>query len=84
MTTLLFLKLVKLDVLIKHSNRTRARLKAVRLQSYWKKVCEDEKRSQRRNEQLLRDVERLETHAAEMHERTEKLRGLKVTTNLTS
>ena len=57
----------------------RAKFKAVRLQNYWKKICEDEKRSQWRNEQLLRDVERVENHMASLTEKTEKLKLMKVT-----
>ena len=52
----------------------------MRLQSYWNKVCEDEKRSQWRNEQLLKDFERVEMHMADLHSRTEKLRDMKVST----
>ena len=58
-------------------NTYRARLKAIRLKSYWNKICEDEKRSQTRNEQLLKDFERAEAHLQELHARTEKLQEAK-------
>lgn len=53
-------------------------LRISQLQNYWQKICEDEKRSQRRNEQLLRDLNRIDEHAARLAERTESLRNLKV------
>lgn len=56
----------------------RAKLKAVRLQNYWRKVCEDEKRSQARNEQLLLDIEKMEAHMATLAQRTQKLDQMKV------
>ena len=55
-----------------------AKLKALRLQSYWKKICEDEKKSQWRNEQLLRDFERVESHMDDLQSRSEKLKTMKV------
>jgi len=57
---------------------TRAKLRAVRLQSYWKRVCEDERRSQARNAQLVRDLERMEANMATLDARREKLRLMKV------
>ena len=59
------------------SDTRMARLKAVRLQNYWKKICEDEKRSQWRNEQLLQDFDRVEAHMDELSARTERLRVMK-------
>ena len=50
----------------------------MKLQSYWKKICDDEKRSKQRNAQLLRDLDRLETNMANLEARREKLRQLKV------
>ena len=52
----------------------------MRLKSYWNKICEDEKRSQLRNDQLLKDFDRVEAHVAELHARTDKLRDMKVCT----
>lgn len=60
-----------------HSDTRLARLKAIRLQNYWKKICEDEKRSQWRNEQLLQDFDRVESHMEELASRTERLRVMK-------
>ncbi len=56
----------------------RAKLKAVRLQAYWKKICEDEKRSQWRNEQLIKDFDRVEAQMAALSARSERLRTMKV------
>ena len=55
----------------------RSKLKAVRLQCYWKKLCEDEERSRRRNEQLLREFDRVEAHMAVLAERTQRQQRIK-------
>ncbi|KAK6182431.1 hypothetical protein SNE40_010127 [Patella caerulea] len=59
------------------SDQRVAKLKAVRLNNYWKKLCDDEKRSKERNAQLLREFERIDSHLQSMGARTEKLRFLK-------
>ncbi|ESO94328.1 hypothetical protein LOTGIDRAFT_232557 [Lottia gigantea] len=59
------------------SDQRLAKLKVVKLNNYWKKVCQDEQRSKERNEQLLREFERIDSHLASMGDRTEKLRALK-------
>ncbi len=56
----------------------RAKLQAVKLQNYWKKICEDEKRSQWRNDQLLQDFDKFESQMAALSARTEQLRTMKV------
>ena len=56
----------------------RGRLRAVRLQNYWKKLCEDEKRSRDRNDQLLREFDRVEAHLSNMAAQTDRLRQMKV------
>ncbi|XP_050405162.1 uncharacterized protein LOC126820973 isoform X3 [Patella vulgata] len=59
------------------SDQRVAKLKAVRLNNYWKKLCDDEKRSKERNAQLLREFERIDSHLSSMGARTEKLQFLK-------
>ncbi|XP_071079822.1 centrosomal protein kizuna-like [Haliotis cracherodii] len=59
------------------SDQRLGKLKAVRLHNYWKKICEDERRSKQRNEQIRREFERIDTHMASLGSRTEKLRILK-------
>ena len=59
------------------SDHRLARLKAVRLQNYWKKLCEDEKRSNWRNEQLLKDIERVENQMSSLSVRTDRLKTMK-------
>ena len=59
------------------SDHRLARLKAVRLQNYWKKLCEDEKRSEWRNEQLLKDIERVENQMVSLSARTDRLKTMK-------
>ncbi|KAL5008010.1 hypothetical protein ScPMuIL_013591 [Solemya velum] len=59
------------------SDERLAKIRAAKLQSYWKKICEDEKRSKERNEQILRHFDRIEAHLSKVSTRTEKLRVLK-------
>lgn len=66
----------RLNSYIKSDDRL-AKLKAVRLRSYWKKICDDEERSRRRNEQLLREFDRVEAHMAVLAERTQRQRRIK-------
>ena len=56
----------------------RGRLKAAQLQNYWKKICENEKKSNWRNEQMVKDFERVESQMASLSARTERLRTMKV------
>ncbi|KAK3092900.1 hypothetical protein FSP39_008587 [Pinctada imbricata] len=55
----------------------RAKLRATKLQTYWKKICEDQRRSHLRNQQILRDFERVDSHLATLTAKTERLRLLK-------
>ncbi|XP_022089106.1 uncharacterized protein LOC110978421 [Acanthaster planci] len=59
------------------SDRRLNNVRASKLQSYWAKVCEDERRSRARNEQLLREYERVEAHVAALSARTDRLRLIK-------
>ncbi|XP_070577213.1 centrosomal protein kizuna-like [Ptychodera flava] len=52
------------------------KLKAAKLQSYWKKVCA-ERKARVRNENLLRDFSRLESYVSAMSSKTERLKTLK-------
>lgn len=56
----------------------RAKLRAVKLQSYWKRICEDEKKSKQRNAQILRSMDRMEANMASLDARREKLKHMKV------
>lgn len=58
----------------------RSKLASVRLHNYWNKICEDEKRSRQRNEQLLREFDDLETKAHEIDQRIARLSAVKVST----
>jgi len=60
------------------SSGCRSKLASVRLQNYWNKVCEDEKRSRHRNEQLLHEFDDLETRARELEEQIAQLAAVKV------
>ncbi|XP_064622410.1 uncharacterized protein LOC135484699 [Lineus longissimus] len=53
------------------------RLRAAKLQAYWKKLCEDEKRSRRRNEQTLKEFDRVEKHVRALHTKTENYAVMK-------
>ncbi|XP_071164099.1 centrosomal protein kizuna-like isoform X5 [Mytilus edulis] len=55
----------------------KAKLRATRLQSYWRKICEDQRRSQQRNDQILKEFYRIDAHLGNLSARTERLRLLK-------
>ncbi|CAH1790631.1 unnamed protein product [Owenia fusiformis] len=54
-----------------------ANLRAQRLQTHWKKICEEEKRRRKRNEQLIRDFERVENHMKALNARSQNLQVMK-------
>ncbi|XP_060070602.1 centrosomal protein kizuna-like isoform X2 [Ylistrum balloti] len=66
----------QLKVLAKTDNRL-AKLRAAKLKSYWKKICDDSKRAQERNDRIVQEFERIDTFLAASTARTEKLRLLK-------
>ncbi|XP_069118580.1 centrosomal protein kizuna-like isoform X2 [Argopecten irradians] len=66
----------QLKVLAKTDNRL-AKLRAAKLKSYWKKICNDQKRAQERNDRIVQEFERIDTFLAASTARTEKLRLLK-------
>lgn len=53
-------------------------MKATQLQTYWKKICADEKRAQQRNAMLMREFERIDAHLVSTAARIERLQFLKV------
>ncbi|XP_071164102.1 centrosomal protein kizuna-like isoform X8 [Mytilus edulis] len=59
------------------SDERLAKLRATRLQSYWRKICEDQRRSQQRNDQILKEFYRIDAHLGNLSARTERLRLLK-------
>ncbi|CAG5133942.1 unnamed protein product, partial [Candidula unifasciata] len=54
-----------------------SQMKASRLHTYWRKICEDERRAKQRNEMLMRDLERIDNHMAELNARTQSLALMK-------
>ncbi|XP_063428950.1 centrosomal protein kizuna-like isoform X3 [Mytilus trossulus] len=59
------------------SDERLSKLRATRLQSYWRKICEDQRRSQQRNDQILKEFDRIDAHLGNLSARTERLRLLK-------
>ncbi|XP_033102741.1 centrosomal protein kizuna-like [Anneissia japonica] len=59
------------------SGKQLTQFKAARLQTYWQKICDDERKSRARNEQLLQEFQRVQTHMDALSVRTERLRMLK-------
>lgn len=53
-------------------------MKAARLHTYWKKICEDEKKAKKRSEMITREFERIDAHMSEMNARTMRLAYMKV------
>lgn len=56
----------------------RAKLRSVRMESYWKKVCEDERRSKLRNQQIISDLDRLDSQISDLDEQIGSLVSMKV------
>ncbi|KAH9509194.1 hypothetical protein Btru_049333 [Bulinus truncatus] len=59
------------------SDQTTVKLKAAKLHSYWKRICEDERRAKQRNEMILREFQRIDTHMSELNARTQRLALMK-------
>ncbi|GFR69060.1 flocculation protein FLO11-like [Elysia marginata] len=55
------------------ADQTSSKMKATRLNAYWRKICEDERRAKQRNEMMIREFERIDAHMAEMNARTQRL-----------
>ncbi|XP_078313988.1 uncharacterized protein LOC144619561 isoform X4 [Crassostrea virginica] len=55
----------------------KAKLRATKLQSYWRRICEDQRRSQQRNQSILQDFSRIDSHLTAVSGKTERLRILK-------
>jgi hypothetical protein len=54
------------------------REKAGKLKAYYEKICEDEARSLKRNQQILKDLQRIDTQFQQMDAKLERLSHLKV------
>ena len=59
----------------------RARAKAAKLQSYYKKLCDEEKLSNMRNQQILSDLARIDSHFQKLETKLQRLSSIKVTPN---
>ncbi|XP_059167440.1 centrosomal protein kizuna-like [Physella acuta] len=59
------------------ADQTSTKMKASRLYTYWRKVCEDERKAKQRNEMLLRDFQRIDSHMSELNARTQRLALMK-------
>ncbi|XP_062584557.1 centrosomal protein kizuna-like isoform X2 [Saccostrea cucullata] len=66
----------QLQILCRKDDRL-AKLRASKLQAYWKRVCEDQRRSQQRNQNIIREFSRIDTHLTTVSAKTERLRLLK-------
>ncbi|XP_025104308.1 centrosomal protein kizuna-like [Pomacea canaliculata] len=71
------LQLEKQLKLLLKSEQNSSQMKATQLQTYWKKICADEKRAQQRNAMLMREFERIDAHLVSTAARTERLQFLK-------
>ncbi|KAK3576771.1 hypothetical protein CHS0354_014585 [Potamilus streckersoni] len=58
--------------------KTSAKLRGTKLQAYWRKICENERRSKQRNTSLLNDLDRINSNLINLSARTEHLRMLKI------
>lgn len=69
-------RLVNLYLLILLS--CRSDVKKTRLQSYWKKLCEEEVSRKQRNDKILAELAEAEAHRSQLSAQSEKLRMAKV------
>nr|XP_008535780.1 PREDICTED: centrosomal protein kizuna-like isoform X2 [Equus przewalskii] len=60
------------------SDICRVKLKYVKLKKYLKEICESEKKAHTRNQEYLKQLERVQTRVGHFATNTEKLQGLKV------
>ncbi|KAK6997714.1 centrosomal protein kizuna [Biomphalaria glabrata] len=71
---------VNLDLQLKkvfQTDQNSVKLKAAKLHTYWKKVCEDEQKAKQRNEMILREFQRIDSHMAELEARTRRMAQVK-------
>ena len=54
------------------------REKASKLRAYYLKICEDEQKSVKRNQDLLKDLQRIDSQFQAMESKLERLANLKV------
>ncbi|XP_046535385.1 centrosomal protein kizuna isoform X1 [Equus quagga] len=60
------------------SDICRVKLKYVKLKKYLKEICESEKKAHTRNQEYLKQLERVQTRVGHFSTNTEKLQGLKI------
>lgn len=53
-------------------------MKASRLHTYWRQICDNERQAKQRNETLMRDFERIDSHMSKLNARTQSLALMKV------
>lgn len=56
----------------------RAKARAIKLKTYYQKLCDDEEISLKRNRQLLNNLHRMETQFFQLESKLERLTNLKV------
>ena len=55
-----------------------AKAKAVKLKAYYQKLCDEEEKSMKRNQQLLVDMQRIDSQFLQLDSKLERLTNLKV------
>nr|XP_039259997.1 centrosomal protein kizuna-like isoform X1 [Styela clava] len=60
------------------SDKKLQNIRAVKLRSYWKQICEREEKARERNKELLHDFEEMELKLSVMETKTSKLQKMKV------
>jgi len=61
-----------------NSDDSKSKLKAIKLKTYYTKLCDDETKSMKRNQQLLTDLQRVDTQFQQLEIKLDRLTNLKV------
>ncbi len=61
-----------------NSDDSKSKFKAIKLKAYYTKLCDDETKSMKRNQQLLTDLQRVDTQFQQLEIKLERLTNLKV------
>jgi hypothetical protein len=61
-----------------NSDDSKSKFKAIKLKAYYTKLCDNETKSMKRNQQLLTDLQRVDTQFQQLEIKLERLTNLKV------
>ncbi|BFZ11630.1 hypothetical protein BsWGS_14669 [Bradybaena similaris] len=59
------------------ADQVSSKMKASRLHTYWRQICDNERQAKQRNEMIIRDFERIDSHMSKLNARTQSLALMK-------